>query len=119
MGELFETFFILSLLGTGITLVLLCLKPLTSKKFPAKWQYYAWIAVLITMIVPIFKLIPEGEVQRIKQLTHTETTIVDNEIEHTVQSAPNVQNLDVTQMTSGCCGNCECSTCIKKRGWCK
>lgn len=65
MYELFKTVLILSLFGFGITAVLLCLKPITAKKFPAKWQYYVWIAVLLSMIIPAYKLIPKKEAKKI------------------------------------------------------
>jgi len=65
MSELFKTVLTLSIFGFGITAILLCLKPITVKKFPASWQYYAWIAVLISMLVPVYKLIPTKEVQKI------------------------------------------------------
>ena len=65
MYELFKTVLILSLFGFGITAILLCLKPVTAKKFPAKWQYYVWVAVLLSMLIPVYKLIPQREVQKI------------------------------------------------------
>lgn len=65
MFELFKTVLILSLFGFGITAILLCLKPITAKKFPAKWQYYVWIAVLLSMIIPAYKLIPPKEAQKL------------------------------------------------------
>lgn len=69
MFELFKTVLILSLFGFGITAVLLCLKPITAKKFPAKWQYYVWIAVLLSMIIPAYKLIPKKEAQKISLIS--------------------------------------------------
>lgn len=73
MFELFKSVLILSLFGFGITAVLLCLKPVTAKKFPAKWQYCVWIAVLFSMIVPAYKLIPKKEVQKFPLIAQTET----------------------------------------------
>lgn len=72
MAELLKTVFTLSLLGFGITALLLLLKPITAKKFPAKWQYYVWIAVLFSMILPVYKLIPAREVQKIPLLPQNE-----------------------------------------------
>ena len=80
MTELFETVLILSLFGFIITAVLLCLKPITVKKFPAKWQYYVWIAVTFTMIIPTYKLIPDREVQRIQYMAQTQTPVNNAEI---------------------------------------
>lgn len=65
MSELFKTVLILSIFGFGITALLLCLKPITAKKFPAKWQYYVWIAVLLSMLMPTYKLIPQKEAQKL------------------------------------------------------
>ena len=88
MSELFETVLILSLFGFGITAILLCLKPITTKKFPAKWQYYVWIAVLLTMIIPTYKLIPEQEVQKIQHMTRNETPVTDVEIAEIPEQIP-------------------------------
>ena len=88
MNALFESTLILSLFGFGITVVLLCLKPITVKRFSAKWQYYVWVAVLLTMIIPTYKLIPEQEVQRIQDITHYETPVT--EIEETIETTPEV-----------------------------
>ena len=65
MLELFRTVLVLSLLGFGMTAVLLLLKPVTAKRLPAKWQYYTWVAVLLVMLVPVYKLIPRSEAQRL------------------------------------------------------
>lgn len=72
MGEIFETVLILSIIGFFITIILLCLKPITIKKFPAKWQYYIWIVVVLTMTVPVYKFIPKSEVQKIRHITKSE-----------------------------------------------
>ena len=90
MTELFETVLILSLFGFIITAVLLCLKPITVKKFPAKWQYYVWIAVTFTMIIPTYKLIPDREVQRIQYMTQTETPVNNAEITEIPKQVPDV-----------------------------
>lgn len=88
MSELFETVLILSLFGFGITAVLLCLKPITTKKFPAKWQYYVWIAVILTMIIPTYKLIPEREIQKIQYMTRTEPPVTDADVADILEQAP-------------------------------
>lgn len=72
MYELFKTVLLLSLFGFGITAILLCLKPVTAKKFPAKWQYYVWVAVLLSMLIPVYKLIPQSEVQKIPLTTQNQ-----------------------------------------------
>ncbi len=98
MSELFETVLILSLLGFCITAVLLCLKPITTKKFPAKWQYYVWIAVLLTMIVPTYKFIPEREVQKIQYITYTETQKAETEVVEYTETVTDIsQNPPITE----------------------
>lgn len=72
MRELFETVLILSAIGFALTAILLCLKPITAKKFSAKWQYYIWIAVLLTMVIPTYKLIPKQQVQQIRRFAPIE-----------------------------------------------
>lgn len=88
MTELFETVLILSLLGFGITAILLCLKPITTKKFPAKWQYYVWIAVTFTMIIPAYKLIPEREVKKIQYITQDKAPAIDTKINEQFSDIP-------------------------------
>jgi len=90
MTELFETVLILSLFGFIITAVLLCLKPITTKKFPAKWQYYVWIAVAFTMIIPTYKLIPDREVQRIQYMTQTQAPVNKGEVTEIPEQLPDV-----------------------------
>ena len=85
MSELFKTVLILSLFGFGITALLLCLKPITAKKFPAKWQYYVWIAVLLSMIIPIYKLIPPEEAEKLPLLPQNE--IVQSEAVQNLEEA--------------------------------
>ena len=88
MSELFETVLILSLFGFGITAILLCLKPITTKNFPAKWQYYVWIAVLLTMVIPTYKLIPARQVQRIQYMTRIETPSTEIEVSEVPEQTP-------------------------------
>ena len=90
MTELFETVLILSLFGFIITAVLLCLKPITVKKFPAKWQYYVWIAVAFTMIIPTYKLIPDREVQRIQYMAQTQAPVNKGEVTEIPKQVPDV-----------------------------
>lgn len=73
MSELFKTVLTLSLFGFGITAVLLCLKPITAKRLPARWQYGVWIVVLLSMILPAYKLIPREEARKIPLIIQTET----------------------------------------------
>ncbi len=94
MFELFKTVLILSLFGFGITALLLCLKPITAKKFPAKWQYYVWIAVLLSMIIPTYKLIPPKEAQKLPLLPQNE--IVQPETVQDLEGAPRTVIIEET-----------------------
>ena len=78
MYDIFKTVLILSLFGFGITALLLLLKPITAKKLPARWQYCVWVVVLISMVVPMYRLIPKKEAQKLSiapqnQTVQTET----------------------------------------------
>lgn len=91
MLETFKTVLMLSLLGGGITAILLLLKPVTAKRLSAKWQYYIWLAVIVCMTVPVWKFIPQSSVKEIippipvqqnQQITQEEikiqTVIIEN-----------------------------------------
>lgn len=92
MLEIFKTVLMLSLLGGGVTAILLILKPITSKRLPAKWQYYIWLTVIVCMSVPVWKCIPQSSFKTIisptvvqnQQLSETEketekqTVIIEN-----------------------------------------
>lgn len=73
MAELFKTVLILSLFGFGLIALLLCLKPITVKRFPAKWQYGVWIVVMLSMLIPVYKCIPEQNVQKLPIAAQTQT----------------------------------------------
>lgn len=64
MYNIFKTVLILSVFGFVITALLLLLKPVTAKRLPAKWQYCVWVVVILSMVLPTYKLIPKKEAQR-------------------------------------------------------
>ncbi len=43
----------MSLIGSGLALVLMVLKPITEKWFGPKWEYYIWLIALLVMVIPI------------------------------------------------------------------
>lgn len=92
MLEIFKTVLILSLFGFGITAILLCLKPITAKKFPAAWQYYVWIAVLLSMILPVYKLIPQKEVQKLPMIPGSE--LVQTQNVQNLEEAPGIVTVE-------------------------
>ena len=65
MFEIVKTVFLLSCIGTGITLILLLIKPFTVRKLSARWQYFVWLAVAVCMIIPVWKMIPARDAQRL------------------------------------------------------
>lgn len=73
MFDVFKTVLILSLFGFGITALLLLLKPITAKRLPARWQYCVWIALLISMVLPTYKLIPKKEAKKLSIVTQNQT----------------------------------------------
>lgn len=73
MYDIFKTVLILSLFGFGITALLLLLKPITAKRLPARWQYCVWVAVLISMLFPAYKLIPKKEAQKLSIVPQNQT----------------------------------------------
>ena len=97
MLTIFKTVLMMSGLGFCLTALLLILKPVTSKRFPAKWQYYAWIAVLVFMLVPVWRFIPQKQASSI---IHPQQTAVQDVLSGTqelthVQNTENVINNDV------------------------
>ena len=73
MYDIFKTVLILSLFGFGITALLLLLKPITAKRLPARWQYCVWVALLISMVLPTYKLIPKKEAQKLSIVPQNQT----------------------------------------------
>ncbi len=71
--DIFKTVLILSLFGFGITALLLLLKPITAKRLPARWQYCVWVALLISMVLPAYKLIPKKEAQKLSIVPQNQT----------------------------------------------
>lgn len=88
MREIFKTVLMLSAEGAVLTLLLMILKPYTSKKFSARWQKYIWLAVIVCMLVPAWKFIPERNVQKYapqivttrQNTNRTDANIVDTKI---------------------------------------
>ena len=65
MFEMFRTVLWLSILGGGVTLLLLALKPLTIRHFSAKWQYCIWFIATLSMILPFWKVLPRDKIQSV------------------------------------------------------
>lgn len=53
MFQIFKSALLLSCVGAALTAVLLLAKPFISKRFSSSWQYYVWLIVLVSMILPV------------------------------------------------------------------
>lgn len=108
MYEIFKNILTLSTIGFVITALLLCLKPVTSKKFPAKWQYYTWVFVVFTMLIPLYKTIPVNEVRKIKfthsnEAIYTDTTLnIEQTPSPIINNSPSLleNNININQKHS-------------------
>lgn len=81
MYDVFKTVLILSLFGFGLTALLLLLKPITSKKLPARWQYCVWVVVLLSMVLPTYKLIPKKEVDKFSIVPQNQTVQTETQLQ--------------------------------------
>lgn len=51
--QIFKSVLLMSAVGSILALFLLCVAPITRKLFSPSWQYYIWLTVLITMVLPM------------------------------------------------------------------
>ena len=58
LSEILKALIITSLAGSLLTLVIVLIKPFTKKFFGYSWHYYIWLAVLITMLLPVRFYLP-------------------------------------------------------------
>ena len=58
LSEILKALIITSLAGSLLTLVIVLIKPFTKKFFGYSWHYYIWLAVLITMLLPVHFYLP-------------------------------------------------------------
>ncbi len=65
MSEILKTVLLLSAFGSAIIILLSALKPFTFKHFSARWQYYVWLAAMICMLVPFWKIVPRSGAEKI------------------------------------------------------
>ena len=97
MYDLFQTVFRLSLLGSGVILVLLCLKPLLTRAVPPRWQTLLWTLALVVMVLPVYQWVPVSipapAVPVIQTLTETEVPVSDPQTgtEENTQVSPTPQ----------------------------
>ena len=71
----------MSALGFAVVTVLLLLKPVMTRFFPARLQYAAWIIAGVFMLVPFWRLVPTDTVNFVSkqaEIQQTETAVEDN-----------------------------------------
>ncbi|MBR5792594.1 MAG: hypothetical protein IKY34_05760 [Ruminiclostridium sp.] len=61
MHDLFQTVLLLSGLGGGLGLILLCLKPLLVRWVPPRWQTWLWGLALVVMVLPVYQWVPVSQ----------------------------------------------------------
>ena len=57
LSDIVRTILIMSISGGAIVLLLLALRPLVRHRLPKSAQYYFWLVVLVTLLVPVSQLI--------------------------------------------------------------
>ncbi len=68
---LFHALLITSMMGTVLAMLLMIFRPLTRKYFSAGWHYYAWLSVLLVMLVPVRFILPESTTKSIEMIEST------------------------------------------------
>lgn len=53
MAEIFMRILVMSVAGSAVTLLIMALRPITSKFFSPSWQYYIWLSALIAFLIPV------------------------------------------------------------------
>ena len=51
-NQVFWTVLSLSLSGTLIGILILCIRPFTKKFFSKKWNYYVWLVMVARLLIP-------------------------------------------------------------------
>ena len=77
---MFKAILITSIMGTASALFFTIIKPITKKCFSASWNYYIWLIVLITMVVPFRFVLPEIDRTTSKQeeAIHGKVNYIEN-----------------------------------------
>ena len=91
MSEIFKTILILSALGSILIIPLLILKPYISNRISGALQYCIWIAVMLSMILPVYKLIPLNSTKT--SSTSYVIPIVPTESSHAQHGQANQQSI--------------------------
>lgn len=77
----FTTVLSMSALGFAVVSVLILLKPVMTRFFPARLQYAAWIIAGVFMLVPFWRFVPINMEKFVPEQTQTEQSAVQEPIE--------------------------------------
>lgn len=97
--EIFKSVLLMSAVGSLLSVILLCLKPVTRRLFSPRWQYYIWLTVLVVMILPVrfnlpgrmlnLPIIPTEQVQNVQ--TEIQKPIADDQTVFAELSLPKMK----------------------------
>lgn len=62
LETIFRTVLTQSIAGGFLSIIIMSIKPLTTKKFNALWQYYVWAIVIVLLLVPFIPNIPAFDI---------------------------------------------------------
>lgn len=96
MRDIIQNFLLMSIVGSILTIFLLCIKPLTKRLFSPRWQYYIWIIVLILMVLPIKLKLPEKQVN----IVPSENIVVQTEQITPIQAQSEPMQLETIEEPS-------------------
>lgn len=84
-----KSLLIMSAVGSLLTVVLLCIKPVTRRYFSPVWQYYIWLTVLLVMMLPIHISLP-NRVTEVPESVVNQEGLIGTEMQPTQSENQNV-----------------------------
>jgi len=98
MRELFQTFLLLSCVGTMLGAVLMLFRPITKRLFSVAWHYYMWLVVLFVMVLPVRLQVPSVSVPA--QVPQMETAVKEMNAPREREPVPAHEGTPVTAVVS-------------------
>ncbi len=90
LEQAFRAMIITSCIGSIFGGILLLTEPLTKKYFSANWHYYMWIAVFITMVVPVKLHITQHTESAVQTVRETVRIILPEAVRNISQEAQGI-----------------------------
>ena len=78
LAEIFKNVLLMSAVGGILSIILLCLKPVTRRLFSPRWQYYIWMTVLIVLIIPVRFSLPQRSLDNMAA-EPSQTTVINDD----------------------------------------